>query len=717
MLKTLSHSLKLQSEQNPGKNLYLYIFMAYLFGIFIRMILLYQVKDISSFWIDGNPLPIWEADSGLHGFYAKQILNGISYPFIPEYIPGYVIAFVTNLFGVNINLVMVLLPVFTAPLIVIPIILIGKTMRLTTFGFLSALISVIGINYYVRSRVGYMDTDILNLFFLLLTVYFMIQVTITKNILYAFGAGVSILIFSLWYHSSPSINITLTLFFLLFTLVFDRKNTINYQAFILYSIALIPYEPSIILSLLIVFTIFFTILNTYKTFSYLYYIAFLLIGAILIFTFLDLSLYYDRALIYFNKNTTNSFSGNGITYHYTNFLQFVSEVRTAYLWEPQAFFDGLLPYTLIATLGYILLGIAYPTMFIMLPLLALGYLSTYVGIRFTLYASPVLAFGIVYVFYLIRNIINNNPNRNILFHLPRYGVVAVIILMLHNILLMNAHIKYQGFPLQSDEAKLLKDLSKKLSKEDKIVTWWDYGWPIWYYTGYQNTLVDNGLHGGPDTHIISKILMSNDQNFTANTAKYFSEKCDEARQNHSVFILPYLSRSQDLTTLLNQLKYRSLPTQKNIDTYILLHRGMLDFYDIIGQFSATDLKTGKGKSQKLFISSPLTKPFSVNNSLIEGSSFIFDSTKGILNHRNKMKMKINEITLTDHHKQNYAYLYHKVSPYYIIIEDKEHAFYMNKEAYQSFLVQAMLLDVYDHSLFEKVGESEQMKIFKIRKYQ
>lgn len=716
MLKALSNTLKLQPEQNPGKNLYLYIFMAYLFGVFIRLILLYQVKDIPSFWIDGNPLPIWEADSGLHGFYAKQILNGISYPFIPEYIPGYFIAFVTNQLDANINFVMVLLPVLLAPLIVIPIILIGKAMRLTTFGFLSALISVIGINYYIRSRLGYMDTDVLNLFFLLFTVYFMIQVTITQKILYALGAGVSILVFSLWYHSSPSINITLTMFFLLFTLLFHRKNSINYQAFILFSVALIPYEPSIILALLIVLTIFFIMLNIYKTFSYLYYLILLLIGSILIVSLLDLSLYYDRALLYFNKDTINSFSGNGITYYYTNFLQFVSEVRTAYLWEPQPFFDGLLPYTLIATLGFILLGIAYPTMFILFPLLALGYLSTYVGIRFTLYASPVLAFGIVYVFYVIRNIINNNyPNRNILLHLPRYGVIAVVILMLHNILLINAHIKYQGFPLQSDEAKLLKDFSKKLSKEDKIVTWWDYGWPIWYYTGYQNTLADNGLHGGPDTHIISKILMSTDQNFTANTAKYFSEKFDEAHQNHSVFVLPYLSRSQDLTTLLDQLKYRALPTQNNNDTYIVLHRGMLDFYGIISQFSASDLKTGKGKSQKILISSSLTKPFSVNNSLIEGESFIFDSSKGILHHRNKMKMKINEVTLTDHHKQNYAYLYHYDSPYYIIIEDKKHAFYMNKEAYQSFLVQAMLLDIYDHTLFEKVGESKQIKIFKVKK--
>lgn len=718
MLKNISDILKLQPERDPGKYLYRYILIAYLFGIAIRLILLYQAKGVPSLWINEEPLPIWTADASLYGFYAKQILAGVSYPFTSGYISGYLIAWVTNLLHTDIDWVMLLLPIFLAPLIVIPIILISKVLKLTTLGFLSALISVVGINYYMRSHLGYMDTDVLNLFFVLLIAYFMVQTLMSTNLLYALGGGFSILLFTLWYHSSASINMTLVITFFLLTLLIDRKDHINYQAFILFALALISYDPLIVMALLAILTLFFMILNKYKTFSYLYYLSALLLGIMLILSFLDLSHYYDRAIQYFNKDTILSFSGNSITYYYTDALQFVAEVRKANLWESQAFFDGILFYTFISTFGYILLGIAYPAIFILLPLLILGYLSSYIGIRFALYVSPIFAFGIVYLFYLIRNIlINSHSRRNLLLRLPVYGSLIILILMLHNIFLFNAQRLVNGFPLQENDVKLLSQFSKKLSKDDKIVTWWGYGWPLWYYTGYQNTIVDNGDHGGPDTHIIAKILMSNDQNFTANTAKYFAQKSYESHQNQSAFILPYLAKSQDLSILVDQLKNSSFSIQNKNETYILLHRKMFDIYNIISLFAAKDLKTGQGKSKKAFTSSPLLKPFSTNDSLIEGHVYTFDSIKGILKNRdnNKIKVKINEVTLTDHHKQNYAYLYHKNASNYIIIEDKKHAFYMNREAYQSFLVQAMLLDVYDHSLFEKVGESEQMKLFKIKR--
>ena len=220
MLKKISDTLKLQPERYSNKYLYLYILIAYTFGVGIRLILLYQVKDVSSLWLDSAPLPIWTADAGRYGFYAKEILSGISYPSDPIYTPGYLIAFITDLLGANIDEVMPFLPIFLSPLIVIPIILIGKSLKLTQFGFLSALVAVTSINYYMHTYIGYMDTDVLNLFFILMITYFMLETINTDNLLYALGGGVSILLFSLWYHSSASINLALISTFFAIVLLF-----------------------------------------------------------------------------------------------------------------------------------------------------------------------------------------------------------------------------------------------------------------------------------------------------------------------------------------------------------------------------------------------------------------------------------------------------------------------------------------------------------------
>jgi dolichyl-diphosphooligosaccharide--protein glycosyltransferase/undecaprenyl-diphosphooligosaccharide--protein glycosyltransferase len=371
----------------------------------------------------------------------------------------------------------------------------------------------------------------------------------------------------------------------------------------------------------------------------------------------------------------------------------------------------------VATIGYILLALAYPVMFIMAPLLGLGYAASFVGIRFTMFATPVLAFGMAYMFYGIKDIlIQKFSNRSYLKQIHYYAASVIVIFMIHNILLFNRYSAFNGAPLHANEVKLLKTFSQKLSPEDKIVTWWDYGWPLWYYTGYRNTLADNGAHGGPDTHIIAKILMSQDQNFTANTAKYFSAMLPEAQKHHFAFILPYIAKSQDIGTLLQKLNNPKFSIQTKGKTYILLHKNMLEHFKTIHQFATLDLKKEKSHKLSQFISSPLRKLFSQNYSLIEAMTFNFDSIKGVFIYGNGEKTtKINEVILTKRNKEVYAYIFDKNSPYYIVVANRIHAYYMNKSELDSFLVKAFLLNTYSHTRFKKVAETRNMKIFNVKK--
>ena len=716
MLKNISDILKLQPEQGPEKHLYLYLFIAYTFGVALRFMLLYQSKDISSLWIDGAPLPIWTADAGRYGFFAKEILSGVDYPSDPIYTPGYLIAFITSFLQADIDWVMLLLPIFLAPLIVIPMILIGKALKLTQFGFLSALVSVTAINFYMRTYLGYMDTDGLNLFFILMIVYFMIKTLLSNNLLYALGGGLTILAFSLWYHSSASINLAIIAAFFTITFIFYRQNSSNYQAFIIFSIALIPYNTAILASVLLITSLLFTLLNRYKTFSYQYYLIVLFFGIVLVLSIFDLSHYYHRAMQYFNKETLNTFDGNGITYHYTSFLQYVSETQKAYFWNSQPGLSNMLIYTLFATIGYLLLSIAYPAMWIFLPILLLGLLSFLLGVRFTLYASPVLSFGIIYIFYILRNSILYKYPKADLEKFMYFTTSIILIFMINNIFLYNNILKRNIYPLfKGEEAKLLKNLSKDLSKDDKIIASWELGWPLWYYTGYQNTLTDNGLHGGPDTHAIAKIFMSPNQQFTYNTSKYLSAKLSESEQHGSKFILPYLARSQDLNILFENLEKDFPAVQSKGDTYILVHSNMLNYIDIFGQFAATDMKTGKGKGVEEFSAFVLDGPYIPDDNSTTGIPYIFDHKKGtFMLPFSKVEQKINRVITIDKHQMNKEYLFHANSSYYLIAEDNKYLFYINRSTLQSFLIQTFLLDNYDRRYFEKVSETKRMKIFKVK---
>ena len=216
--------LKLTPEKTSLSKLLVYISIAYFFGLLIRFILWYQVSSIESFWIDGIPLPIYSADAGLYGYYAKQLLAGVHYPFTSEYMPGYLIYGVVTLFHLNIDWVMFLLPAFLASLVVIPIVLMGYTYHNAKLGFYAALIGVIGINFYTRSHVGYMDTDTLNLFFPYMAVASAMMALQRRSVIWIISFIVSLAGFYLWYHSSLIIIAAIAAMAIIVTpLIFKKK--------------------------------------------------------------------------------------------------------------------------------------------------------------------------------------------------------------------------------------------------------------------------------------------------------------------------------------------------------------------------------------------------------------------------------------------------------------------------------------------------------------
>jgi hypothetical protein len=58
--------------------------------------------------------------------------------------------------------------------------------------------------------------------------------------------------------------------------------------------------------------------------------------------------------------------------------------------------------------------------------------------------------------------------------------------------------------------------------------------------------------------------------------------------------------------------------------------------------------------------------------------------------------------------------YNRRSPMNLIIYNDAKALYMDGTVYGSFLIQALVLDNYDHNLFEKVADTGKMKIFKVK---
>ena len=711
--------LLIPSELGEKKQIFLYILLSYIFGVIVRLTAFIQANQITAFWLEGKPVSIWTPDAGRYGFYAKTILNGADLPFSADYLTGHLIAWTSNLFGTSVEWVMFLLPIFLAPLIVIPVMMIASSLKQATLGFLAALFVVCESYFYSRSTLGYMDTDGVNLFLILLSIAFIVKAIFRKNILYAVLASLLLQLFSLWYHSSSVINLLIFSVTLFTVLIYYRKEKVAVQTIFLLALAIAPLPVEVKFFATFILGTAFALVNRYIVISFKVYWYVLAAGVIIAVFLVDPNYYLHRALNYLSPENQIGFSGNGINYSYANDLLTVSEVKGSHIWSTGAPLYVTNIYVIVGMLGYLLLLVAYPLLWFTLPLFILGLMSSFAGARFSMYATPVVALGVAYVLYLLKQFFTHRYKGSVYAkRLPFYAAALIVLMMIYNLLLMNMSAMLKA-SIYAPEAKELKKFSKILKDDDMMISWWDYGWPLWYYTGHNNTLVDNGNHGGPDTYIVARMMLSTDQNYTYNAAKIMAENRFKANENHSEFVVQYLAKEHNLSLLFSPaLAKKSLETEVSSgNTYIVLHYKMLDFFGVINDFSKKSFFGGTLEKLPMVKITEVMKPFSETYSLFEGFAYILDSSDGTVVDSTSNKTPVKGLTIVQNNTRTKGYLFNqdKNITNTQVIAYRNKFIWVDQKIYDSFFIQAMLFDEYDHTLFEKVGETNRIKIFKLKK--
>lgn len=717
--KKLNQLFVIPKEEIRPKIFFIYIVVAYIFGVILRLTAFIQASQIKAFWMDGKPVSIWTPDAGRYGYYAKEILHGSELPFSADYLTGHLIAWVCRVFDISVEWAMLLLPVFIAPLIVIPVMMIAKSIKQPTLGFLASMIAVSEFYFYARTFLGYMDTDGMNLFLIVLAIAFIIQTISKNNLLYALCASLTLVLFSQWYHSSSIINLMILGMTLFTVLVYYRTEKISIQTIFLLSLAIIPVSLELKLLSIFALTVILMILNRYSAVNHRFYWLVLVFGMLTAFFIIDHNHYIHRAMKYLAPHEQLTFFGNGITYAYANDLLSVSEVKGSHLWDAGAPAPyGLTTiYVVMGMAGYLVLLLFYPLMWVTLPLFILGMLASIAGSRFSMYATPVIAIGTVYVFYVLKSMFLQKYRQSVYARrFPYYVVMLVLLLMIYNLLVLNMSAMLMS-NIYAPEAKELKRFSHKLKDEDMMISWWDYGWPLWYYTQNNNTLVDNGKHGGPDTYIIARMLLSSDQKYTYNAAKILADNRAKATQEGDEFVMQYLAKDHNLSALFSpELSEKTLVKTENIeDIYIILHYKMLDYLDVINAFSKKGFTVSSLGTPPMFKMTELLKPFAENHSLLEGYAYILDSLDGTVTDANKNKTPVHGLTIVQNNTRTKGYFFehdnNKTNSQVIVYKNK--FIWLDQKLYDSFYIQAMLFDVYDKKLFEKVGETPRIKIFKL----
>jgi len=708
---------------SQNNKIILFIIIAFVFSFATRLIWVdtfaqtEQFKFNNEFMINTNDGYYYAegARDILAGFHQENDLSPI------DSAASFLTAMIVKFTPFSFETVIFYMPAFFGSLVVIPLILIGHSFQKADVGFIAALIGSIAYSYYNRTMVGYYDTDLLNIVFPTILLWSLIWAIKTKEDKYLLFMAFDVIAYRWWYPQSYSLEFAFFGLILVYVIYqYFKKEDYSYNliliSFMMFAMMMLDgiYRFAIVM-LLFLFLKF-------KRELFLKYLNFIFGFSLILFIVTGgFDPIWGQLKGYVFKDAI-SISKGELNLHFYTVMQTIREAGQISFTTFSERISGHTITFLASLIGYVWLCVRFPIILLGLPLVGLGFLALFGGLRFTIYAVPVMGLGIGFLIVEVSRIITEfiaSKNQTIIQTLiASFFTVAILMPNIN-------HIKEYKVPtvLSKDEVVVLDTLKNQISREDYVVGWWDYGYPIRYYADAK-TLSDGGKHSG-EVNFPTSFVLTNPQDVAAKmlrldveyTEKKFGLKADEIDKNRTNIASMTLNYGlKDTNDFLLSLSGEiNLPT-KTRDIYLYLPHGMLNIYPTVKLFSNIDLMTGEMGKNPFFYQ---TSQFSENGEFIElGNEIRLSKKDGTLvvgNNNIKLKRFVKTSYIS---KEKLTVQAQEVAfdgtLNVIYMENYRQFLVVDEETYNSTYFKLFVLEEIDGEFFEPVTLTPLLKIYKLK---
>ena len=699
---------------------------AFAFCMAIRLIWVYQFSDYEAFQFAGQFM-INTNDGYFWAEGARDLLNGISQKHDLSPIteaPSQLTYLAAKILPFSFETIIFYMPAVLGSLIVVPLILIAHNLKMDEVGVLAAMLSGIAVSYYNRTMIGYYDTDMLNIVFPTLLLWSLILALRTKEEKYLLITALEIIAYRWWYPQSYSLEFAYLAAVGLFTLFFDRKSRFNMELMTIMLFAMMGLDGWMrIVCVVVVYALF----KHPKGKKYLWYI--LGIGIVLFFLSGGFAPIWAQLKGYIFKDAVEA-TRDVLPLHFYSVMQTVREAGHIPFDVFAMRISGHWITFLLSLFGYALLCWRYKEMLLGLPLLGLGCIAMWGGLRFTIYAVPICAMGIAYLLSvwsqtLVKLFVNQKVGQLVK---SAFVIGASLAIFYPNLV----HIINYAVPtvFNKTEVEQLVKMQARMEREDYMVTWWDYGYPIRYYSDVK-TLIDGGKHNG-DVNFPVSFMLTKPQESGARLARLEVEYTEKA---FSIVEENETKPQKEQVKLINNTAQMSLdygfnnandflealqtpltlPT-KTRDVYFYLPWRMMSIFPTVAQFSNLDIMTGKTIRQPFLFQ---TNRFRDNGTTLDLSSgVVLDKAKGML------KVGVQEIPIKYFIQTTYTpegvfrkeqNMIHGNGSLSLIYMQAYNTFLVVDETFfNSLFIQLFVLENYDERFFEPISLEAYAKIYRLK---
>lgn len=697
-------------EKISLKYMLLLMGLAYVFSFAVRMIWVYQFQDNPNFfWND--QLMINTNDGYTWAAGAQNILYGMheNNPGIRDMWANGIIFF-TVLFAkvtpFSLETIILYMPTVVSSLVVIPIILIARLYNQTIWGFFAALLGSIAWSYYNRTMTGYYDTDMFSAMAPMFILYFLMKSTMDFTPRSALYAAVAIALYPFLYDAGKSIVYAMGIIYALYMMFYHRHEKTTYISMVLVFFALVPLPLmapfNYMIKIVVLIGLYFVLQKSSVEQKKLMFIS-----GVLFLLFMYFGNVFGLILTKVSGYISTGTATEGL--HFYGVKQTIREAGKIPFEMFANRISGSQLGVILSFLGYVVLVIRHRAFILALPLIGIGAFALWGGLRFTVYAVPIAAMSAIYLFWSLGDLLENKKLKYAL------AAVATAAILYPNVI----HIIGYKVPtvLNKAEVEDLDALNKIASEKDYTLSWWDYGYPIWYYSE-TSTLIDGGKHNN-DNFIISKIMQTSSSELAANLSRLAVETyVDSGYKIVADTIFKNKQEDQlDPNLLLTELASGAytLP-KKTRDIYLYLPYRMMRIFPTVAVFGNLDLTTGQAERKIAFY--PTQAVNNKNGMVAFSNGIMFDMKRGVIK-LGQQEKGVKHFIVTQNTKEGklqlQSQIYHADGEYVVVYMKSYGQFVvMDSETFNSMYVQMFMLEKYDKDLFELVVSSPYSKIYKLK---
>ncbi len=351
----------------------------------------------------------------------------------------------------------------------------------------------------------------------------------------------------------------------------------------------------------------------------------------------------------------------------------------------------------------------------MLPIMLFLLMSFFVGKRFAMYAIPIYWFGVAYLLICsvtlinkiiqLQNLIKISENliKNFLASASTVFLIFIVVIssisFCENDNFFNCKPKYIPKPSFSiDTTRAFDSLIKEgYDTSSVIVTWWDYGYWFNYFSGL-SSVHDGGSQRSPKTYLVAKLLTSTSQRNSYDMINYVVsnnvEKVLEDSDQGYKFFLNKISKSEPL----------------NRPVYLYLSRNMIRWWSTITYIGNWDIINGVEKNKSLFERVDCN-PKS-ESEMICGNAIVNVNSGSISNGN-----QLNSLIISQNGKMIRRFDYDNRGPVSLLIDiigENRFFYVVSPDTLESTFTKLYFLNNNDNDLFQLVKDKyPSYKIFKI----